>query len=747
MNAPWLQLLDPVSRKPLRFTPSGDDAGFGYLSSDDASQRWPVALGIPFLRADRMELVDAAVELILSHEHVDALGRLLQDTDDFAPQTPELVDCRKLAERLLASDGELHAREMMEALRFGPVIDYFALRGSAPTFLSGLGLLKIGTTRERPIIEVGCGVGHFLYWLQIRGVDVLGTDTVFSKLCLAHRFLGIRADRLVCAVAGKAFLMPLATSQPTGVFCHDAFYFIEDKARCLEDFRRLAGTDGTLLIGHAHLSTADHGKVSGFPVALDAYRSLVAADAHFFDDSALVAVGAGTGPSFSEISGTTEAVAWIEGTLHEHQTPWWNCVDELLHTPLGVTWSPAEQRTCMNWPSAAFAEEYRTADYLCSAENPFEHLPARGSLDPEILHPGLAIPTPFLALGVKPLRWGIIGGGWIATDYFAPSFQWTPHARLVALAESNDERRSAIAGISGLRAYADWREMLASCQLDAIYIATPNDSHAEIIQGVAEAGLRVLCEKPIATHLHDLERIRSCCRQTPDFFQTAYDQRYHPAHLRLAKCIAQGMLGTVTQIRVHYACWVDGGWNKVSATDNWRIDRSRAGGGAGFDLLPHCLDLVSVLVNDSIADAHLFYQGRVHDYARGEAIDDGALMSAKTASGILVSFHVGYHCPEDQPRRRIEIIGTHGRVEAINTMGQDPGGELIWQMPTGETRETFPEGAEAGPFVRQLDAVSRLWMRGDAPQFPFERDLVLAECLIRCDLQARSNSTLPDLRS
>ena len=742
MSTTWLQLLDPFSRKPLRFFPVGDSGGFGYWADEDASHRWPAALGIPFLRADRVELANTVVRLVVSHKYVEALALLLQDIDDFAPRSPGLEDCHQLAERLLVVDCDLSAREMMETLQFGPVADYFALRGSAPTFFSGLGLLKVGASRERPIIDVGCGVGHFLYWLQTRGFDVMGSDSVFSKLCLAHRFLGIRADRLVCSVVGKETFLPMVTSRPTSVFCHDAFYFIKDKVHSLGDFRRLAGTSGSILIGHAHLSTADHGKVSGYPLSLDAYRRLAAVNTYFFDDSTLVGVGAGTGSLSDEIPHSAEAVAFVEGMLFEANTSEWQVMGEPLHAPLGITWSPSERRTRMDWPSEAFAHEYRDAGYLDSPDNPFESLPACGTAVSQVIHAGLAVPAPFFALACKPLRWGIIGGGWIATDYFSPAFQWTPHAHFVALAEVNDERRAIHAQIPNVRTFVDWREMIAECQLDVVYIATPNHLHAEMIEGAASAGLRVLCEKPIATDLRDIERIRKCALHRPDFFQTAYDQRYHPAHLRLARYIAEGILGTVTQVRVHYACWVDGDWNKVTATDNWRIDPNRAGGGAGFDLLPHGLDLVEMLVADPIVEAQLLYQGRVHEYAKSHIIDDGALMSVRTKGGILASLHVGYNCPEDQPRRRIEIIGTSGRVEAYDTMGQDPGGELIWHTPTGERRERFPAGPEAGPFVRQLDAVSRLWLRGDVPRFPFERDLALAERLVNCDLQARSNFKL-----
>ena len=76
-------------------------------------------------------------------------------------------------------------------------------------------------------------------------------------------------------------------------------------------------------------------------------------------------------------------------------------------------------------------------------------------------------------------------------------------------------------------------------------------------------------------------------------------------------------------------------------------------------------------------------------------------------------------------------------------MGQDPGGELTWQLPTGVTRERFPSIAEAGPFVRQLDAITRMWLRKDQPRFPFERDLELAERLICCDERARSDAIAP----
>lgn len=742
MNMSWFRLLDPVTRKPLRFTAVEEDTNFGYWSSDDCSPRWPVVLGISFLHAGRLELAEEVAALVLKKDFANALALLLQDTDDFASLIPHIADCRRTAERLLANDKEFHACEMMQALRYGRVTEYFSVRGSSPTFFSGLGLLKIGVLPNSPLIEVGCGAGHFLNWLQARGIEVLGTDSVFSKLCLANRYFSIKADRLICAVAGKGTQLPLETLQVTNVFCHDVFYFIRDKLEAIIDFRRLAGAGGSTMIGHAHLSTADHGIVSGYPVPLDAYRQIALPDAHFFDDVSLVSTGAYATPPPHEIAGTAEAVAFLEGRLMEPNVQWSHLSDEILLAPMELTWSRSARCTTMNWPSEVLAQEYRSSNYLNSTQNPFEHLPYKGDVAALPLHPGLAISAPFFAFGIKPLRWGIVGGGWIAAEYFAPAFQLTPHARLVALCDVKSERRAAFSHIAELETFSDWRVMMATCQLDAVYIATPNCFHAEIFEGVAACGVRILCEKPISTSQSDLDRIQACVYQTPAFFQTAFDQRYHPAHIRMAQRIAEGLLGTVTQIRVHYACWLDDNWNKVTATENWRIDSGQAGGGAGFDLLPHCLDLILMLVNDSIAAAHLLYQSRVHKYAIGQFVEDGALMTVKTAKGVLASLHVGYNCPENQPRRRIEVIGTHGRVEARDTMGQDPGGELIWHVAGSESREMFPDDLAAGPFVRQLDALSRQWIRGDSPQFPIKRDIALAKWLVNCDSEAKMQASL-----
>jgi predicted dehydrogenase/SAM-dependent methyltransferase len=733
----WLSLTDPLTGDPLHYFANPKFKDVGVWQAKRGGTQWPAIWGIPYLRASRSDLALACSRLIATGDMTEALALLLQDTDDFAPAKPTLDASRSVAQALLQNSPALSGREVMETLAYGPVADYFALRGSTPTFFSGIGLLKAGHRAKRPVVEVACGAGHFLYWMRARGIPAIGIDAVFSKLCLAHKFLGLSGDHLICAEAGSDAGLPISMHTPASVFCHDAIYFFQQKATALDDFRRIAGPDGSLLIGHAHLSSANHGAVSGYPLSVSNYRRLATHAARFFDDATLAQTGVHGGILDDAIPETAEAVSFIEGvTAHSIAAGVWPD-GEYLHAPLPLWWNSSSCTTIMDWPDEAFRTEYADADYLFTSENPALHMPCVADPQTPRIHPGLTLPAAFLRLGCRPLRWGVIGGGWIAADYFAPAFQWLPHADLVALAEPHPGRRAAFAAIVPVETFSEWQEMLDHCSLDAVYIATPNDTHADLVEALAHRGIRILCEKPLATNDSDLERIRSAAEASPAHFQTAFDQRFHPAHGQIAKLIARGDFGTITRVYIHYACWVGDDWSKVPDTENWRIDPRRAGGGAGFDLLPHCLDLIQMLLNDPIETMHLLYQHRAHAYAIEEGgVDDGALMSIRTRGGVLVSVSVGYNCPEDQPRRSITIAGTSGWLEAINTMGQDPGGEIRFESNGQRGTMAFPNRTLHGPFLRQLDSVSRVWINHREPDFPFSADLALADQLIRQDREA-----------
>ncbi len=162
------------------------------------SDRVPVVAGIPYLRTGRDELRAHALARLDAGDEHGALVALLADQDDWWTEPPPP---REQLERAIAATT---LREAMAHLGFGRVGDYFAYRWSDPTFLSGLGLLDAHAGGITSAFELGCGAGHLLRELRLRGVRVAGGDVVFAKLWLAKRFVVPDAD-LACFDGGSPF--------------------------------------------------------------------------------------------------------------------------------------------------------------------------------------------------------------------------------------------------------------------------------------------------------------------------------------------------------------------------------------------------------------------------------------------------------------------------------------------------------------------------------------------------------------
>ncbi|UMY15990.1 Gfo/Idh/MocA family oxidoreductase [Methylobacterium organophilum] len=296
--------------------------------------------------------------------------------------------------------------------------------------------------------------------------------------------------------------------------------------------------------------------------------------------------------------------------------------------------------------------------------------------------------------------WGIVGYGWVARDYMMPAIAAAGH-RLVAVADL-DPRARAKAEADGARAHADLADLIAEDEVEAVYVATPNHLHREAVEALAASGKAVLCEKPMAASLADAEAITAAVWRAGAFYGTAFDQRHHPAHIAMREAIRAGRLGTVTSVRIVYACWLGRDWAAFQGQDNWRIDAGRAGGGALIDLAPHGIDLVDFLLDEPLRDIAALTQARAQDYA----VDDGAVLVGRTGSGALAQLHVAYNCPDPLPRRRLEVVGTAALLTAEDTMGQTAGGRL--SFTGGETGLSEPVAFDEtlSPFVQQVRSFS-----------------------------------------
>lgn len=162
-----------------------------------------------------------------------------------------------------------------------------------------------------------------------------------------------------------------------------------------------------------------------------------------------------------------------------------------------------------------------------------------------------------------------------------------PDVEVVACADIAQERAQKFAEEFAIpRAYGDYRAMLMNERLDAVSVCTPNYAHCEPTVVALEAGLHVLCEKPIAMNVAEAERMVEAARRTKRMLTIGHHFRFVPFMRFLKRRIDEGMLGEVYYGRSH-ALRRRGvpGWGEFHI-------RAKSGGGPLIDIGVHALDCI-----------------------------------------------------------------------------------------------------------------------------------------------------------
>lgn len=191
------------------------------------------------------------------------------------------------------------------------------------------------------------------------------------------------------------------------------------------------------------------------------------------------------------------------------------------------------------------------------------------------------------------IRWGVIGVGDVVERKSGRAFQTVPGSALVAVMRRDAERAADFAHRFGVpRWYADADELLADPEVDAVYVATPPDSHADYTVRAAAAGKPVYVEKPIARTAAEGEQMVSACGQAGVPLFVAYYRRAMPRFATAAEVVRAGRIGAVRSVVVRNQRPAD----DPSRTIPWRLDPHVSGGGYFVDLASHTLDWLDFLL-------------------------------------------------------------------------------------------------------------------------------------------------------
>ena len=189
------------------------------------------------------------------------------------------------------------------------------------------------------------------------------------------------------------------------------------------------------------------------------------------------------------------------------------------------------------------------------------------------------------------MRWGFLGAGFIATKALGPAVHAAQGAVLHAVA-ARDPRRAAALQPAG-PTYGDYQSLLEDDDVDAVYVALPNDDHLPWTLAALAAGKHVLCEKPLALNPDQVREIADAAKVSGRLAVEATWYRWHPRTIRTEQLMRAGAIGEPTSMSSAFC------FGNVPA-GNYRLEPAR-GGGAWYDVGCYAVSAAHLLLGAELA--------------------------------------------------------------------------------------------------------------------------------------------------
>ena len=315
-----------------------------------------------------------------------------------------------------------------------------------------------------------------------------------------------------------------------------------------------------------------------------------------------------------------------------------------------------------------------------------------------------------------PIRLGMVGGGQGAFigGVHRIAARIDGEFQLVAGALSSDPERARASGAElGLdpeRNYGSFAEMARAEArrpdgIEAVAIVTPNHMHWPAARAFLDAGIHVICDKPLTSSLADARKLAALVEKSGKLFVLTHNYTGYPMVRQARDMIRKGQLGDLRVVQAEYPQdWLttkieDSGQKQAA----WRVDPKKSGvGGATGDIGTHAYNLtrfVTGLELDSLAaDLDAFVPGRALDDNAHVMLRFKASGSAPAAKGMLWASQVA---PGNENALKLRVYGTRGGIE-----WQQEQPNHLWFTPFGEPKQLITRaGAGAGPAAARVSRV------------------------------------------
>jgi len=308
------------------------------------------------------------------------------------------------------------------------------------------------------------------------------------------------------------------------------------------------------------------------------------------------------------------------------------------------------------------------------------------------------------------IRLGMVGGGqgaFIGAVHRLAARMDDQYEFVAGALSSNAERSQASGrelGLAADRIYSDYREMAKAEArrkdgIEAVAIVTPNNIHVPAAKAFIEAGIHVICDKPLSISLKEAKSLETLLKKKNVLFALTHNYSGYPMIRHARDMVAKGELGQIRLVQAEYPQdWLTEDIEKSGQKQAaWRTDPQQSGGGAIGDIGTHAYQLacfVSGLTLDEVsADMTSFVKGR--------KVDDNVNAMLRFKNGARGMLWASQVAPGNENGLKLRVYGSKGGLEWTQA---DP--NYLWYTPFGEPKRLITRaGVGAGPAAARVSRV------------------------------------------
>ena len=244
------------------------------------------------------------------------------------------------------------------------------------------------------------------------------------------------------------------------------------------------------------------------------------------------------------------------------------------------------------------------------------------------------------------VRWGILSTARIGQKRLIPAIQKSRNGVVTSVASRDLRKAKQFGREMGIpHAMGSYEELLASKDVDAVYIPLPNSLHKEWTVKAAEAGKHVLCEKPMGLDVEEVNAMSAAASANHVKLMEAFMYRFHPQTEKIIQMVRDGEIGKLRAIQAAFAFTLNN-WDDIRYNP-------RLGGGSLMDVGCYCVNICRTLVGAE----------PVTVYATANwaptGVDELMVANLVFPDGVLAQFTCGFVLDRSQ---HYQVMGTEGTI-------------------------------------------------------------------------------------